>query len=90
MTEQLRTVLREFRQGLESRYRDRLVRLVLFGSQARGEAGERSDIDVMLVLSGHVEPSDEIRRTSARRSSLCLKHDVVISCVYVSESEYLK
>ena len=89
MTEQLRTVLQEFRQGLESLYGDRLVRLVLFGSQARGEAGERSDVDVMLVLRGRVEPGDEIQRTSALRSSLCLKHDAVISCVYVSETEYL-
>ena len=36
----LRSILAEFRRGLERIYGDRLVRLVLFGSQARG-GGDR-------------------------------------------------
>jgi uncharacterized protein len=84
----LDTILREFRDGLERIYGSRLVRVVLFGSQARDEAEPDSDIDVMVVLRGPVNPHDEIRRLSVFRAELCLKYDVVASCVYVSEAEY--
>jgi predicted nucleotidyltransferase len=47
-------ILREFRDALERIYGSRLVRVVLFGSQARDKAEPDSDIDVMLVLQGAV------------------------------------
>jgi predicted nucleotidyltransferase len=81
-------ILREFRDGLEQIYGSRLVRVVLFGSQARDEAEPDSDIDVMLVLQGAVDPHREIQRLSSFTSGLSLKHDVVISCVYLSEDEF--
>ena len=86
--ERLDQILREFRDGLEQIYGSRLVRVVLFGSQAREEAEPDSDIDVMLVLRGPVNPHEEIRRLSLFTSGLSLKHDVVISCVYVSQEDF--
>jgi predicted nucleotidyltransferase len=88
MTATLHEILQEFRDGLERIYGQRLAGLILFGSQARGEASPDSDIDVMVVLRGSVNPHEEIHRLSAFKSQLCLKYDVVISCVYVSEAEY--
>ena len=58
-------ILREFREGFEQIYGPRLVRVVLFGSQARDEAEPDSDIDVMLVLEGAVDPHREIQRLSS-------------------------
>ena len=84
----LDTILREFRHGLEEIYGSRLVQVVLFGSQARDEAEPDSDIDVMLVLRGPVNPHDEIRRLSAFKGELCLRYDVVVSCVYMSEEGF--
>ena len=84
----LDTILQEFRHGLERIYGFRLVQVVLFGSQARDEAEPDSDIDLMVVLRGPVNPHEEIRRLSAFRAELCLKYDAVVSCVYVSEAEY--
>jgi predicted nucleotidyltransferase len=81
-------ILREFRDGLEQIYGSRLVRVVLFGSQARHEAEPDSDIDVMVVLLVPVNPHEELRRLSAFKVELCLKYDVVISCAYVSEAEF--
>jgi hypothetical protein len=62
--ERLTAVLREFREGVERIYGQRLVRLVLFGSQARNDAKPDSDIDVMVVLRGAVRDGEEIERTS--------------------------
>jgi predicted nucleotidyltransferase len=84
----LDTILQEFRRGLGQIYGSRLVQVVLFGSQARDEAEPDSDIDVMLVLQGAVDPNREIQRLSSFTSGLSLQHDVVISCVYVSEEVF--
>ena len=84
MTAALHQILAEFRLGLEDIYGLRLAGLVLFGSQARGDALPDSDIDVMVVLYGDVNPLVEARRISRFRGDLCLRHDVVITCVYVS------
>jgi len=37
--------------------------MVLFGSQARGDAESGSDIDVLGMLKGAVSPCEEIART---------------------------
>ncbi|HEY3354177.1 MAG TPA: nucleotidyltransferase domain-containing protein [Polyangia bacterium] len=44
--------LQELRQRLRDRFGERLERLVLFGSYARGEAGPDSDVDVLVVVRG--------------------------------------
>jgi hypothetical protein len=43
-------ILTRFRQGLDELYGDRLDRVVLFGSRARGDAEPDSDYDVALFL----------------------------------------
>jgi len=88
MNPKLRTVLSELRRELEGLYRDRLVKLVLFGSQARGNADADSDIDVLVILKGPVQPSAEVHRASPVTAAISPKHDVVISCVYVSAERY--
>lgn len=87
MTALLQQILAEFRRGLEEIYGPRLASLVLFGSQARGDALSDSDIDVMVVLHGPVNPLQEARRISRFRGDLCLRHGVVITCVYVSAEQ---
>lgn len=44
------SALKQLRAALEQRFGSRLLRLRLFGSYARGEADEDSDVDVPIVL----------------------------------------
>jgi predicted nucleotidyltransferase len=88
MTESLEKILAETRRSLEPLYGERLAQLVLFGSQARGNAVLGSDIDLLVVLRGPVDPGKEIARTSKVIASLSLKHDIVISCTFVSSERY--
>jgi predicted nucleotidyltransferase len=81
-------VVGELRQRLSLLYGERLVRLVLFGSRARGDAEPDSDIDVMVVLRGDVSPGEEIERAGGVTAGLSLENDVVISSVYVSEDSF--
>ena len=88
MSPQTRAILTELRSSLETIYGDRLVRLVLFGSQVRGDEVAGSDIDIMVVLKGLVSPGKEISRVGKATAALSLRYDVVISCTFVSEQRY--
>jgi uncharacterized protein len=48
-------ILSKFRQALTELYGERIERVVLFGSRARGDANRDSDYDVALFLK---EPTD--------------------------------
>jgi len=88
MKPNIQNILTELRHRFEAIYGDRMVNMLLFGSQARGDATSESDIDVMVVLKGPVKPGKEINRTSEIRAELSLKNDVVISCVFMSAERY--
>jgi predicted nucleotidyltransferase len=88
MNPKIQSILTELRRHFEDLYGERLVRMVLFGSQARGDAESGSDIDVLVVLKGKVSPCEEIARTSEITADLSLQHDEVISCVFVSDKQF--
>jgi len=85
----LQTILTELRNYLAGLYGERLADVVLFGSQARGDAVDGSDIDVLVVLKGKVRSFEEIDKTGDFTAQLCLKYDVLISKVFISEDDYL-
>ncbi len=82
-------IISELRKRLEVLYGPRLVKMVLFGSHARGDAEMGSDIDVLVVLRGEVNPGEEIGRTGGIVSELSLENDVVVSCIFMDEYRYL-
>jgi predicted nucleotidyltransferase len=55
----VRAALDRFRAALERRFGSRLRELVLFGSHARGDAHEESDVDVLVVVEG-LTPEEKI------------------------------
>jgi len=55
-------VLRRFRSALEDVFGDRIERVVLFGSRARGEATEQSDYDVAAFLRDFTDRWPEVDR----------------------------
>lgn len=81
-------MLSELRSRFEQLYRERLVRMMLYGSRARGEAEPGSDIDVLVVLREAVDPGEEISRTGGIVSELSLRSDEVISCVFIDEERF--
>lgn len=88
MTERVAAIVRELRAGLEATYGERLERLVLFGSQARGDAGPDSDVDVLVVLRGAVDPVREIRRTGEMVAGIALRHDVDVAPAFLSTERW--
>jgi predicted nucleotidyltransferase len=85
----LEKIITEFRQALEKIYGDKLINLVLYGSQARGDATEDSDIDMMVILKSPVSPGDEIFRMGEVKNQINLKYDQLISVLPISEEDFL-
>ena len=86
--EKLRPILEELKRGLEEIYGDRLHAVVLFGSQARGEATDDSDVDVAVVLDDLENAFTESERYSDLLYDLGLKHGVWLMSVPIREREW--
>jgi predicted nucleotidyltransferase len=84
----VRQILSELRDALQPLYGKRLAELVLFGSHARGDDEFGSDVDVLVVLEGEVDPGTEIARTGRMACAISLEHDAVVSCTFVSADRY--
>ncbi len=56
-------------------------RIILFGSHARGEARERSDIDVLVVLPRMTSAHEEMVRLDRVLSELDVPIDVIVASV---------
>lgn len=85
----IRGVLAEFKKALQDLYRDRLANLVLYGSYARCEETEESDVDMLVVLKGEVSPVDEIWRMGEVKVKLRLKYDELVSVVPMAQDRFL-
>lgn len=90
MKNSLRTALAELRRRFEELYGDRLITMLLYGSQARGDAQPGSDTDVLVVLKGPVDSGREIERTLDIVSDLSLRFNEVITCVFMDDERFAR
>jgi predicted nucleotidyltransferase len=86
---QLSSLLNELKASLVELYGDRLFSLILFGSQARGEATPDSDIDVMVVLNDPVNVAEEIYRTSDICYHFLNDYGELVSLIPTTKSAFL-
>jgi len=63
--------------------------IILFGSKARGESDEESDIDLLLVTKGSIHWRDRQAIIHAL-FDLGMKHDVIFSILDTTESDFDK
>ncbi len=85
----LNALTAEFKQAMQDLYGDRLAKVILYGSYARGDFHTESDVDFMVVLKGN-EPNRvaEVERFSPVAMELEFKYNTLVSTIVVSESRY--
>lgn len=79
----------EFVEGIKSIVGDNLVRIVLYGSVARGTATEESDIDIAIIVKQEfdIELRDKVVELAV---DIDLKYDTVLSIVDIDYNKYLE
>jgi len=86
--ENINPMLLDFKSQLIQLYGNELVELILFGSYARNQANENSDIDVLVILKNMTSPYSEIRKMSDIKYNLLEKYEMVLSTVPTSLERY--
>ena len=81
--------LKALRERLEALYGSRLRQMVLYGSKARGESTDESDIDVLVVVENLENPRQACRRIISESSPIDLEHNVFLS-VHAVDAEYFE
>lgn len=64
-----------------------IKRIILYGSKARGDFIEDSDIDLLFIVEGDVPRSTKMQLNDAIYNYE-LSHDVVISAIFISEGDF--
>jgi len=77
----IQKILRETARELQKIYATRLKELILFGSYARGDFTEESDIDLLLLIEGFADIAAERAQYFPVISQLSLQFDTVISVI---------
>ncbi len=80
-------IAREVADDLRGLYGDRLKRVLLFGSWARGDAHPESDIDLLVILDRVESSWDERKRMDAVLWRHSFDNDTVISALPVGEAD---
>ena len=76
----IQQLAKEYKATLKQLYGNELAELVLFGSYARNDFGEESDVDFAVVLRNpDTRVAAEIAKTSVIGSRLSLKYGLMLS-----------
>jgi len=86
---QERAILDRLRAALDEAYGDRIERVVLFGSRARGDAKPDSDYDVAVFLKDHRSASEENSRLAEITTHIMLETGAVINAIPLLEGSYV-
>ena len=84
----IKPALAEFKARISRLYGKRLKKVILYGSWARGEASEGSDIDLAVVLSGDVDAGKELDRMVDIVSEINLTNGLLLAVYPVSEKDF--
>ena len=88
---QLNVLLKKISDMYRSVYGDQLVRVVLYGSYARGDYADDSDLDVVALVHGDRKKlQDQLRIVWDQTCDLELEYEMVLSPAVIPYEEFEK
>lgn len=83
-------ILQEFKERLKEVYKDNLKGVILFGSAARDELTEESDIDVLVVLGNIASYEEEFSKVFSIQREVERKYEdeVIICSILTTQEDY--
>jgi len=85
----INTVIQEVVRATKDILGDRLDKVILFGSYARGDFDADSDIDICILANVPREEETQWRRDISRRiPSIDLKYDILVSLRVINSSMF--
>ncbi|MGY4764507.1 nucleotidyltransferase family protein [Paenibacillus caseinilyticus] len=85
MNDNERTAVRDLLQRIKAEFG--VKRLLIFGSRARGEADQYSDID-LLVLTEKTRTIQDRYRLSDISADVSIAYGVALNCLYYNEDDW--
>lgn len=76
--------LTKLKKVISDYYRQRLQNIILYGSYARGDFSEQSDIDILVVLNEMQSEMKEIDTLAELKTDILIESDIYISTNPVS------
>ncbi len=76
------------RSELEKLYGNRLRGVLLYGSAARDELDEDSDIDIAIILDEIPDRFAEHERTGDLGSQISLEYNTLVTFLFIAESDF--
>ena len=87
MDEKVEKILKEIKRYLEGKYGDKVKKVILYGSYARGEATEDSDVDVLVVVDDSLNEWDVLDYLAPLLGKF-MDDGFVVTAIPVREREY--
>ena len=81
-------LLNKLKVRFQELYESSFDKILVYGSYARGEATNNSDVDLLTVLKDEINPYKEIDRTGEIIAQYSLENNVVISCHFISSEKF--
>jgi len=81
-----RRIAEDFARHLKAKYGDRIERIILFGSVARGDYREDSDVDLIVVTR---DPTLDLQwEVAADSMDLLLREGILATAIVVTSEEW--
>lgn len=89
MTKEIKKISELAVQSLKSIFKDKLDRIILFGSYSRGDYDEDSDVDIMVLVN---EDAEKLKKYDDAISEMitdyCIRYGVLYSIVVKSKNHF--
>ena len=88
-SKEIEVTLGRLKEAISKHYKNRLNQLILYGSYARGDFNENSDIDLLVVLNEIESEMKEIDALADIKTDILIDSDIYISINPVSSDKLL-